>query len=170
MYIQKTDENCFLIELSEKDMETEGIKYKPSGIYTEKDEGIFIHILNEHKEALSFTKADISILPGIKGGCVAVVKKKNEKELPYAVFESESLDDFLDASKILSEKGITPSASLYKGEGRYRLITQAKDERALLLLCEFSRRLPFPEGEKEYTEGSYECLIRDKALKILSGT
>lgn len=169
MKIQKADEDCFFIELSEKDMAYYNIACKPEGLYTEKEESLFIHILKEHKEAFSFKKADISILPGIKGGCVAVVKKKNETSFPFYVFESESCDNFIDSAKILKKRNITVASSLYKGENCFRLITENKNEKAVFLLCEFSKRLRFSESEKTYTENYFDCIIKDNALEILSG-
>lgn len=169
MNIQKTDENCFFIELSEKDMNTYNISLRSDGLYSEKDESLFLHILKENNEAPLFPKADISLLPGIRGGCIAVVKRKKEKPFPFAVYESEGLDAFLDLSKILSERSISLASSLYKGEDCFRLITENESEKAGLILCEFSESLPFPEREKEYTESFFQCLIRNKASEILCG-
>ena len=169
MNIYKADEDCFFIELSKEDMESCSIKYNPSGLYTEKEENTFLHILEEYKEAFTFKKADIAILPGLRGGCIAVVKKKNEEVFPFSVFESEKLDNFIDAAKILHNNKTDITSSLYKGESCFRLITKNKPQKADLILREFSEKLPFSENEKKYTESYYECLIRDNALEVLCG-
>ena len=169
MNIQKTDEDCFFIEFTEEDMSEYDIRYSPCGTCTAKEENVILHILKENKENVSFKKADISILPGIKGGCIAVVKKKTEEDFPFLVFESENLDNFIDLAVILSERNLNIPSSLYKDEDSYRIITDCKNEDALLLLCEFSENLSFPEREKEYTENYFRCLIEKRALEILCG-
>lgn len=169
MNIQKTDEDCFFIELTEKDMADYNISCNPSGLYTEKEESVFLHMLKEQKEPFSFEKADINILPGIKGGCIAVIKKKNENKAHFSVFESDSLDNFIDCAKILNKRSISVISSLYKDGNLYRIITERENKSASFILCEFSEKLSFSETEKDYTERYMQCLIKDSALEVLSG-
>lgn len=169
MYIQKTDEDCYLINLSKEEMKSYSVTYKPTGVYNEKDKEAFMKILKNYKKPFHFKNITLDILPGTDESCVAIIKEKTEEDLSYFVFESDNLDNFIDCAKVLKKRNKKVYSALYKDEKHYRLITKNTTEDTFLILSEFSYTLPFTKAEKSYTESYMECLIKSNALEILSG-
>lgn len=167
MNITKTDENCYIIELSKDEMEKNKITYHKNGIYSKEEEEIFLNILKSKEKAFSFSTISVDILPGIPNGCVAVIKKRTS--CSKVLFESLSIDDFIDCAKVLKERNKSAKGSLYKNENTYRLIISKDDDFLSAILCEFSTKPYFQEAEIRKTEKETKCIIKENALEILAG-
>lgn len=174
MNIQKTDENCFLVELSKDDMNSFGITYEHLSTASEHARQALKNIIKSASKKqsdfpTSFSNMKIDLMPGIPDGCVIIFTHFEEKNTLYEIFESNSLDAFLDSAKAISPLGSTKESSLYTDGKVFRLTVSSENSAAINILSEFSERLDCDGFETERTKEYMKCLIFEKALEILCG-
>lgn len=166
MNIHKNGESCYLMELSEKEMNFYNITY--SNLKNSSDENVKKIILEKCGEKPDRTP-EWDILPGITGGCLIIISFFRKTRIEAVVFEFESYDLLLDGVKALSETEKKAKSQLYEENGKPRLILEKPGIKELFILSEFSSCVFSDNTTIENTKKNMKCVIRQKASEILCG-
>lgn len=173
MKIEVADGTCVLVELTKEDMQAYGITYDDIITHAKKAECALCDILCALKEekddglcAAKYLKAEF--LPGVKGGCLVILKALREEKSDYRLFETESIDALLDCAKAFVNTALPDSSLFYDGT-TYRLLV---NEEALVLgstVHEFLEEVFTDSREVERTKEYMSCILESRALEILAG-
>lgn len=175
MKIETTDNNCILARLSSEDLDSFELTCDELRFSNEKAREVLHKILDEAQAETgsSFDEArklKIEVLPDCSGGCLIMLLPCSEEDTNTAVYETDEIDNLLDAAAVLKSENIVPENSgLYEKDGIYRLTVTDIGERAGLLLGEYLTSVYSDSLLLSRTQEAFHCVCRQDALKILGG-
>lgn len=179
MKLEKINDNQILWSLYKEDLIQNQISLSDFVTGTPKVKEMF-------REAIRLAEQDLSFqVDGYILNCrlkeldeekitFSITKKEYIPETPYLIGEFGSLDEVLDASRLLARE-IGLKNELYKFEGSYFLIMQPerKDDKQLtwctVKLSEFTNVEAVSPNQRAFIQEHGECIVRDNALQKLAG-
>jgi len=174
MKISCTSAEVMIIEFTKDELEGCHITYERLREYSAKSKAAICRIIEETQkisgESIKVSpETKVDILPDGEGGCIIVLNSRQEKSTfeSMKIYESDTIDTLLDFASLTGrEEGI--KSSLFEKDGSYRLLIDG--EKKIHSLCsEFFCLCDDTDSTLNETEIFYNCLIPEKALKILGG-
>lgn len=174
MKISCTSAEVMIIEFTKDELEGCHLTYEKLRDCSAKSKAAICRIIEETQkisgESIKISqKTGVDILPDGEGGCIIVLNSRQEKSSfeNIRVYESDTIDTILDFAALTGkEEGI--KSSLFEKNGSYRLILDG-EKRVHNFCSEFLDCCGNNCSTTEETEVFYNCLIPEKALKILGG-
>ncbi len=174
MKISCTSAEVMIIEFTKDELSGCHLTYEKLRDCSAKSKAAICRIIEETQkisgESIKVSpETKVDILPDGEGGCIIVLNSRQEKNNfeSMKIYESDTIDAILDfASLTGNEKGT--KSSLFEKDGSYRIIIDG-EKRIHNLCTEFLFCCDDTDSTLNETEIFYNCLIPERALKILGG-
>ena len=176
MKIDLATEKSVLVELSGEDLNAFDLTFDALDYENEQTrravESIMRCVREETGRCFAPERLQIDVLPNRTGGCLMIFTDCSARSgsLSAALFQTDSIDDLIDAARQLQRRGrsFEPSMLLQKGE-TFSLLLLSASAQTIRFLSEFAAYTPLNKIRLAVFREHNQTLIAQNALEILSG-